>query len=65
MSDKFLEKMVEDVYMVQNNVEIYIPRYQNNAIQFTGDDIGGDQSMMLDAFVHTYCNNGICFCRNN
>ena len=31
-----LEKMVEDVYMVQNNVEIYIPRYQNNAIQFTG-----------------------------
>lgn len=47
MSDKFLEKMVEDVYMVQNNVEIYIPRYQNNAIQFTGDDIGGDQSMML------------------
>ena len=41
MSDKFLEKMVEDVYMVQNNVEIYIPRYQNNAIQFTGDDIGG------------------------
>ena len=47
MSDKFLEKMVEDVYMVQNNVEIYIPRYQNNAIQFTGDDIGGDQSMMV------------------
>ena len=47
MSDKFLEKMVENVYMVQNNVEIYIPRYQNNAIQFTGDDIGGDQSMML------------------
>lgn len=47
MSDKFLEKMVKDVYMVQNNVEIYIPRYQNNAIQFTGDDIGGDQSMML------------------
>lgn len=47
MSDKFLEKMVEDVYMVQNNVEIDIPRYQNNAIQFTGDDIGGDQSMML------------------
>ena len=43
MSDKFLEKMVEDVYMAQNNVEIYIPRYQNNAIQFTGDDIGGDQ----------------------
>lgn len=47
MSDKFLEKMVEDVYMARNNVEIYIPRYQNNAIQFTGDDIGGDQSMML------------------
>ena len=47
MSDKFLEKMIEDVYMAQNNVEIYIPRYQNNAIQFTGDDIGGDQSMML------------------
>ena len=47
MSDKFLKKMVEDVYMARNNVEIYIPRYQNNAIQFTGDDIGGDQSMML------------------
>ena len=28
------------------NIEDYLPRYANQAIQFTGDDMGGDQMMM-------------------
>lgn len=47
ISDDFLEQLVKDVYLTGNSINIYIPRYENSAIQFTGDDMGSDQSMML------------------
>ncbi|MCD7826683.1 MAG: ABC transporter permease [Clostridiaceae bacterium] len=46
-SDAFMETLAEAVFEAQLNLENYIPRYSNQAIQFTGDDMGGDQSMML------------------
>lgn len=47
MSDDFLEELYKKVYASGNDIDIYVPRYQNAAINFTGDDIGGDQAMML------------------
>ena len=42
MSDDLMEDIAEEVY-----VEEFIPRYLNQAIQFTGEDMGGDRAMML------------------
>ena len=47
VSDAFLEKLYRNVYMSGNEIENYVPRYQNSAINFAGNDIGGDQGMML------------------
>lgn len=46
-SDDFLEVLVRDTAVKQIMVKNYIPRYLNQAIQFTGDDMGGDKSMMI------------------
>ncbi len=42
VSDRLMEDISEEVYL-----EDYIPRYLNQAIQFTGEDMGGDRAMML------------------
>lgn len=47
MSDDFLENIVGKIYATGNSLDIYIPRYQNRAINFTGDDLGGDTVMMF------------------
>lgn len=47
MSDDFLEQLYKKVYTSGNAIDIYVPRYQNSAINFTGDDIGGDRTMMI------------------
>ena len=47
VSDAFLKTLYKNVYMSGNEIEAYVPRYQNSAINFTGNDIGGDQGMML------------------
>ena len=41
-SDRLLEVLGE-----QAVIQSYVPRYSNQAIQFTGDDMGGDKSMMI------------------
>lgn len=41
MSDDFLKVLVQYV-----ELEDYLPEYSNQAIHFTGDDIGGDKVMM-------------------
>ena len=41
ISDDFLEQLKELVHL-----EGYIPRYLNQAIRFTGEDMGGDKAMM-------------------
>lgn len=41
-SDKFLKVLVQHAV-----VENYIPEYANQAIHFTGDDLGGDRSMYI------------------
>ena len=43
-SDDFVEVLAKRMGM---NLTDYIPRYGNQAINFTGDDMGGDRSMML------------------
>lgn len=49
--DEIAEKEVSDELLEQiapyGNFRNYIPRYANSAIHFTGDDMGGDRSMML------------------
>ncbi len=49
--DELQEKdMAEDVMEVINQeaaLETFVPRYQNQAINFTGDDMGGDRAMMI------------------
>lgn len=47
VSDAFLKTLYKNVYMSGNEIEAYVPRYQNSAINFTGNDIGGDQGIML------------------
>lgn len=42
MSDAFMKKVSQNT-----NVNTYVPRYENMAIQFTGDDLGGDRNMMI------------------
>lgn len=42
MSEKFMEALGKEV-----SLETYVPRYQNQAITFTGDDMGSDKSMMI------------------
>ena len=42
LSDQLMEDIADEVYL-----EDSIPRYLNQAIQFTGDDMGGDRAMML------------------
>ena len=42
MSEDFLKKLNNQV-----SLEAYIPRYQNQAINFTGEDLGSDTGMMI------------------
>ena len=42
VSDRLMEDIAEEIYL-----EDVIPRYLNQAIQFTGEDMGGDRAMML------------------
>lgn len=43
-SDDFVDVLAKRMGMTLTD---YIPRYGNQAINFTGDDMGGDRSMML------------------
>ena len=42
LSDKLMEDVADEVYL-----EDFLPRYINQAIMFTGEDMGGDRAMML------------------
>ena len=42
LSDQLMEDIAEEIYL-----EDFVPRYINQAIQFTGEDMGGDRAMML------------------
>lgn len=42
MAEALLKAMVKEV-----TLKDFVPRYQNQAIQFTGEDMGGDRAMMI------------------
>ena len=42
LSDRLMEDVADEIYL-----EDFVPRYINQAIQFTGEDMGSDRSMML------------------
>ncbi|MBE5999742.1 MAG: FtsX-like permease family protein, partial [Sarcina sp.] len=42
LSDRIMEDIADEIYL-----EDFLPRYLNQAIQFTGEDMGGDRAMML------------------
>lgn len=42
ISEKFMESLGKEV-----SLEAFVPRYQNQAINFTGDDMGSDKAMMI------------------
>ena len=46
-SDKLVKEISKVVYANGNEINEYVPRYTNSAINFTGDDIGSDHSMMI------------------
>lgn len=46
-SDDFLEFLAKQAMHSGLTIEDYLPRYANQAIQFTGDDMGGDRQMMV------------------
>lgn len=47
VSDDLMEVIAVNAGMEGNQLTTYIPRYANSAINFTGEDMGGDRSMML------------------
>ncbi|MBP3703716.1 MAG: ABC transporter permease [Lachnospiraceae bacterium] len=47
MSEKFAETLATEVYRAGIELKTFIPRFSNQAIQFTGDDMGGDKTMMI------------------
>ena len=42
LADKFMEALGKEVPL-----EAFVPRYQNQAINFTGDDMGSDRAMII------------------
>lgn len=46
LSDEFVEKLYKTVNKNDNTLDLYVPRYANAAIVFTGDDLGGDRPIM-------------------
>lgn len=42
----FAEELMK-VIVAQGGLESFIPRYRNQAINFTGEDMGGDRAMMI------------------
>ena len=45
-------------------LEEFVPRYTNQAIIFTGDDMGGDRSMMIVLLYIIIRDHGICLCNH-
>ena len=50
---------MEDIGKVVN-LETFVPRYLNQAIIFTGDDMGGDEAMV--SYASLYCDRDYGFC---
>lgn len=42
LADKFMEALGKEI-----SLEAFVPRYQNQAINFTGDDMGSDRAMII------------------
>ena len=42
LADKFMEALGKEVPL-----EVFVPRYQNQAIKFTGNDMGSDRAMII------------------
>lgn len=47
IEEKDLSEELLKVVAAQGGLESFVPRYQNQAINFTGEDMGGDRSMMI------------------
>lgn len=45
--EKDMAQQVMDAVNQEASLESFVPRYLNQAINFTGDDMGGDRAMML------------------
>lgn len=47
MAEDLMEVIIKEVYQSGGSIEAFVPRYANNAIQFAGEDMGSDKTMML------------------
>lgn len=45
-AEEFLEALVKETAPAGLTLKTFVPRYQNQAINFTGEDMGSDKSMM-------------------
>ena len=59
-SNDFLNVLVKNV----SGIDDYIPQYANQAIHFTGDDMGGDEAMMTVFTLYHYWNPCFCLCNH-
>ena len=46
-SEEFVETLATQVAKADMELKEYVPEYANQAIHFTGDDMGGDRGMMI------------------
>ncbi|MCM1304778.1 MAG: ABC transporter permease [Lachnospiraceae bacterium] len=54
LSDNFLKALLTQTVVADNEIEDYIPRYANQAINFATDDMGSDEAMggvLLDILI--------------
>lgn len=47
LSEDFLEVLAKETSRAGIDMDCFVPRYANQAIQFTGSDMGGDRTMMI------------------
>ena len=45
LSDNFLQSLISQTIKAENDLENYIPRYDNQAVNFAPDDMGSDKTM--------------------
>lgn len=47
MAEDFMKALAKEISSSNLTIEDFIPKYANQAIQFTGEDMGGDRTMMI------------------
>ena len=55
LSEDLMEALGEEV-----TLESFVPQYLNQAITFTGDDMGSDRAMITMLLLYDHCDHCVC-----